>query len=125
MLLLYFSNSIYLRVTLGRSLLFEMTVVNAIAKIGARNHRVEKTYLDEVGCLAISIQIDSSRPAAKPILGRPKVLIYWAIFLLETNFLKTVIFLSSTIMKMKSYILEINFLNQFIFLLLAQNAYIS
>ena len=35
---LYFSNPAYLSVTLDRSLLFETTVVNAIAKVGAKNH---------------------------------------------------------------------------------------
>ena len=100
---LYFSNPGYLSVTLDRSLLFETTVVNAIAKVGAKKSPVEKTYLDEVGCLAISIQIDSSRPVAEPILGRLEIEVCWVIFLSETNFLKAFIFLFLAIMKTKSY----------------------
>ena len=72
MLFLYFSNPAYLSVTLNRSLLFETPVVNAIAKVGARNHVLRKLYLDEVECLAIPIQIESSCPVAKPILGKLK-----------------------------------------------------
>ena len=67
---------------------------------------MEKTYLDKVGCLFISIQTDSSRPVAEPILGRLKIEVCWVIFLSETNFLKAFIFLSLAIMKMKSYCFE-------------------
>ena len=63
---------------------------------------VENTYLDEVRCPAISLQINSSRPVAKTILDRLKIEVYWVFSLLETNFLKAFIFLSSAIMKIKS-----------------------
>ena len=51
----------------------------------------------------MSLQIDSSRSVAKPILGRLKIEICWVIFLVETNFLKAVVLLSLAIMKIKSY----------------------
>ena len=38
----YFSNPTYLSVTLDRSLLFETTIDNAIARVGARNHVLRK-----------------------------------------------------------------------------------
>ena len=70
--------------TLDRSLLFGTTVVNAIAKVDTMNHVLRK--YTSIKLNAMSIQIDSFRPVAKPILCRPKIKVCWVIFCWRLTF---------------------------------------
>ena len=125
MLFQYFSNPAYHSITPDRSLLFETTFVNAIAKVGARNHLLRKLTSIKLNAQPYLFKSTALAQWQSLFWVDHKKEVFWVIFLLETNLLKALIFLSSAIMNMKSYCFQINFLNQFIFLFLAKSAYIS